>query len=285
MNATAEAKLGGEKSRPIQYIDSVTPRAQPNVEFEAHVHTDSIELYHFREGALYFVFEEERIEVEPGMMIIICSGSHHRPIIHSPCLYSRRRILLNRRALVDYDTPSGELFQRICSKGIMIISPSEVKEAGLDKLFDEVALGYGETSEYGDFCALNSTISLLILADRMSARRENARIVAYRGIVPEIMEYLAAHLTERVTYETVAATFYLSQKNLFRIFKKETGITMYQYILERRIATARKILGEGGSAAEASEAAGFRDYTVFYRCFKKEMGITPAQYISGLKSR
>ena len=282
MNEASKEKSGAARPRPIQYIDSVTPKATPNVEFETHIHPDSIELYHFREGALYFVFEKERIEVEPGMMIFICSGFHHRPIIHSPCLYSRRRILLRRRALSELEAPSGELMRRIYGKGIMIISPSDVKEAGLDKLFDEAELGYEENSEYGDFCALNATVSLLIRGDRISGERQPPKFVAYHGSVMQIMEYVAEHLTDRLTYDTVAARFYLSPKNLFRIFKKETGITLYQYVLERRIAAARVILDGGASAAEAARASGFQDYTVFYRCFKKETGITPAQYISSL---
>ena len=192
--------------------------------------------------------------------------------------------MLSRLALATFDTPSGELCKRICRKGVMIISPEDAERTGLCKLFDEVAFFCKQNDEYGDFCALNTALSLLIRADRITLEQATPNYASYGKDVMRMMEYISDHLTDRLTYDTVAAQFYLSPKNLFRIFKKETGITMYQYVLERRIAKAREILGSGGSAAEAAHAAGFQDYTVFYRCFRKETGLTPTQYVNRLRA-
>ena len=62
------------------------------------------------------------------------------------------------------------------------------------------------------------------------------------------------------------------------LFKRETGSTIFQYILVKRIAMAREFLSMGTSVAETCVQSGFGDYANFIRTFKKITGYSPGHF-------
>ena len=65
---------------------------------------------------------------------------------------------------------------------------------------------------------------------------------------------------------------------LEKTFKKETGTTVYHYVLLKRLNLARVLLAQGCRVDEACAGAGFNDYSNFIRTFKKHTGMTPAAF-------
>ena len=61
-------------------------------------------------------------------------------------------------------------------------------------------------------------------------------------------------------------------------FKEYTGITIYQYLLIRRVLMAQEMIQQGMKPKEAALHCGFQDYTSFYRAFKTRAGVSPEQY-------
>ena len=262
----------------IRYSESVTEGAETNRDFGAHIHTDELEIYHFLDGDLFFVFEGRRIEISSGTVIIICNNTHHRPIISSTCRYSRKHVYLHRRAFSKFDTPDLELYKRICERKLIVISRRKVDEMKLTEFFDEIKDSLSQNTAYGELCAVIRAISMLISAERLCDDETVPIFRPYNEKIDAITRYIGDHLSEKLTYETISEQFYISPKSLYKFFKKETGTTLSKYILERRIIKAQSILSAGGTAGEAATLAGFDDYTVFYRCFQRELCMTPTEY-------
>ncbi len=281
-NDTVRTKYKGVNGN-IRYTESVTESALPNSEFEAHIHTNEVEMYHFSEGDLFFVFEGKRIAVENGMVIILCNNSYHRPIIKSPCKYSRKHVFLSRKAFSGFESQGLELYKRICKKRLIVLSAQMAESLNTFEAFEEIGQALSTGTAYGEFSAAVSALRFLIHAEALGDGGEEYAFHPYDRKVSDIMQYIGEHLSERLTYETVSEQFYLSPKYLYKYFKKETGVTLSRYILERRIIKAQSVLNAGGTSGEAAVSAGFDDYSVFYRCFLRETGITPTQYIKQLK--
>jgi AraC-like DNA-binding protein len=71
----------------------------------------------------------------------------------------------------------------------------------------------------------------------------------------------------------------LSRNLLFKTVKKETGLTLGQYIQAKRLEQAQSLLKNNErSIAEIAELCGISDYNYFSRIFKKQFGITPRDY-------
>ena len=66
---------------------------------------------------------------------------------------------------------------------------------------------------------------------------------------------------------------------MMRKFKEETGYTVHNYIISKRLLLARTKISEGTPILKASQLSGFSDYTTFSRAYKKQFGTAPSQTI------
>ena len=60
------------------------------------------------------------------------------------------------------------------------------------------------------------------------------------------------------------------------IFVDESGVSVWQYVLHKRIDRACDLILDGMRVEKAALCCGFEDYSTFYRIFRKNYGITPS---------
>lgn len=70
----------------------------------------------------------------------------------------------------------------------------------------------------------------------------------------------------------------LSKHYLCHIFKKGTGFSVMEYVIQLRIITAQQLLRQGANVQEASERSGFQTYSHFIRTFNTYVGLSPKKY-------
>jgi len=265
----------------IRLICSVTENAKPNSEFEVHDHINDLEIYYFSEGDLFFAFEGNRVNITDGTVIVICDNTLHRPIITAPCRYARQRILINKNIFTRYDTNHMDLYNNLRKKRMLVLNPKTQEENGFDAAawFMTIKNFYQRKTPYDDFCALITTLSMLIKIDMITGSTQEDMFFPHSEKTARILDYINEHLSESLSYKCLSEKFYMSENNLYKFFKREVGFALPQYIAHRRMMKATSILNAGGTAAQAAIESGFHDYTVFYRSFVREFGINPAQYM------
>jgi AraC family transcriptional regulator len=78
----------------------------------------------------------------------------------------------------------------------------------------------------------------------------------------------------------LASIAQISPYHFLRLFKQSLGVTPHQYILQRRIETAKYLLQHGElSIADIAVTVGFCDRSHMTRCFKRIVGVTPKQLL------
>ena len=106
----------------------------------------------------------------------------------------------------------------------------------------------------------------------------------YTGGVPpkrleRVEEYVRAHLSEDVRLEDLAEQAGMSQHHFCRQFKKSTGTSPYQYVIERRVEEGKRLLEETDQlVAQVAFAVGYDSQSRFTQQFKKRVGTTPGAY-------
>lgn len=96
----------------------------------------------------------------------------------------------------------------------------------------------------------------------------------------KIEQYIADHLTERITIRTLCNKFFLSKNALYQLFHDELGTTVNEYIVQQRLIMAEEYLKSKHeiNVTQVAALCGFPDYNYFIRMFKKQYGVTPLQY-------
>jgi len=95
------------------------------------------------------------------------------------------------------------------------------------------------------------------------------------GLIADIQNNLA----ENWSLEKMAQSLAVSKYYLCHFFKRETGMTVMQYLLYCRITAAKRLLiATDLSVSEICEQCGFCSLSYFTQTFRADTGITPKQY-------
>lgn len=105
------------------------------------------------------------------------------------------------------------------------------------------------------------------------------RTESSRDSVQKVKTYVKEHLHEDITRERIAEYVYLNPSYLSRLFRKETNMSMVDYINHQRIETSKFFLEQSDlSVLSISVKVGFSYVSYFDKVFKKSVGMTPAEY-------
>ena len=94
-----------------------------------------------------------------------------------------------------------------------------------------------------------------------------------------IEEYIDARFREDISLRDLSELTYLSESYVSSLFKAETGMSIKEYIEERRLEYSRKLLFETDlKVGTIGERAGFRSAAYFCRRFREHYGLPPQRY-------
>lgn len=98
-------------------------------------------------------------------------------------------------------------------------------------------------------------------------------------IVSRIRSYIDENYQTITSVEQIAAILFISCGYAKNMFKKHTGQTIYDYLVETRISRAKKLLSNSSiKVYEVSELVGYMSKAHFTEVFKKKTGMTPKEY-------
>ena len=103
------------------------------------------------------------------------------------------------------------------------------------------------------------------------------------GMAPAVLrrciDYLHANLETDVRLDAIARTAGMSRSHLIRTFRRSTGKTPHQYLLEQRIERAQTHMRQGFlSLTEIALSTGFSNQHHLARVFRRVTGMTPSQF-------
>ena len=149
-----------------------------------------------------------------------------------------------------------------------------------------------------DYDQLRETLSEVV--NRIASRRHQHQVPAAEMLKPmesdvsaaanpyisQTITYISEHLTEPISIADIADVLHLNPQYVMRVFKKEMGCPILQYITARRIALAVRYLEETNiSVTDVAILCGFDNYSYFIRIFRRFTGETPVSYRKNAKNK
>ncbi|HBA63177.1 MAG TPA: hypothetical protein DCZ20_04900 [Lachnospiraceae bacterium] len=118
-----------------------------------------------------------------------------------------------------------------------------------------------------------------IEADRTPQPVDGTESVRDQDAVAAVKQYIEKHYNDVITRNMLEKLVSFNHDYLNRIFKKETGYSLIEYIQYYRIIMAKKLLRTTSlSVAEIGEKIGIDEPAYFIRVFRKWTGMTPGNY-------
>ncbi len=94
--------------------------------------------------------------------------------------------------------------------------------------------------------------------------------------IHSVQEFLLHHFTEKNKIKDLAAMVNTSPRNLIRLFKESTGITIGQYIEKLRLEYATQLLLDKNKVEYAATKCGFSNANQLRHLFRKHKGVVPS---------
>ena len=245
-----------------------------------HSH-DFLEIAYVGEGSGIHHLGGESLQVVQGDIFLLPVGVSHvfrplstakdRPLIVYNCVVAPEaidrllasfpgsggiRAMLSRTEYRRYRDPHGEfhrLFQRLHDEYAV---PRPGQEAALH-------LGVAE---------------LLLYLHRLETEPERAPR-AGRPEMDEALRYIGSHYREPLTAGRIAGMIGIGTRQFHRLFKRQTGTTLNDYVQTARIREACRLLrATERKVADIAASVGYQDLPFFNRLFKKKTGMSPRDY-------
>lgn len=234
----------------------------------------------FLAGSASYGIEGRSYPLQPGDMALVASGCIHRPEAAPGAPYDRMILYISPEFLRQHSTPDCELetcFSLARTQFDFVVRPGARQKELLDLLY-ALELACGEP----DFAQALLAQSLFWQFFVQLSRGMRAHDLSYAqpGAEDEkivaILRYLSAHLTEQVSIDALAAQFYISKYHMMRRFRAETGYTIHNYLITKRLMLARELITGGMPVTQACYASGFHDYSAFSRAYRKQFSQPPS---------
>ncbi len=252
----------------------------PNPSYHRH---DGYEIYLFISGNTKMYVEQSCYELASGDCVVIHPGQLHRSIVTDTDPYERIGINITEEALRILSSAATDLLTcfHFCEEN-RIIHLSAYDMERYITLTDRY-LKISRSSEYGnDLMRIYFLTELILFTIRLfgdTKRRTYDNVMPV--LVSNTMQYVEEHLTEDISLEKLSHCLNYSSKYISVQFKRHTGLSLREYILDQKIECSKRLLTAGSSVSDACLGSGFSDYSNFIRSFKKKTGISPGRFGKG----
>ncbi len=208
------------------------------------------------EERMHYLINGEHIYVEPGDAIIIPSGTTYERFFNpNPAYYASINILLDK----EWDYPIHGVLKGCVNSEII-------------ELLGKLKNDYFTPSARSNEKCLSTLLYICNLLEEKTIDHESYRIRL-------IKQYISKNISKTITLDKIAGVVHIAPQYVCNLFKKETGMTLTEYINRERISIAKRMFPvEGVPLYQISKECGFKDYNHFSHTFKKIVGVSPAEY-------
>ena len=238
---------------------------QTGQEFSYHYH-DFHKVVIFLSGKVTYHIEGKAYHLKPWDILLVSRHAIHKSEIDASVPYERFILWIKN------DIPNKQLlqcFQKASDRSYNLVRlNSSLQEKLKDVLFELEASAQALFQEF------------MVYLNRIFLEKQyifDKKSYSYDSQIANILKYINHHLGEDLSVDALASRHYISKYHLMRKFKEETGYTLHNYVINKRLLQARTLISEGTPILKAAHESGFAEYSTFSRAYRKQFGKAPSE--------
>ena len=242
----------------FEYIES---NIDTTLLWESHCHA-RFEMIAVLEGDISIMLEGKSYRLTEGQSVIIPPLAYHTITANKRGFY--RRVT----ALFDLEVIPAVLQSRFLQNGkdIAIFSSPQIEELKIICKKEDPSL----------YAPLAQSLMIKLFYDNLRARESNNVTEADEFLQKTVM-YIDQHLDEKILLEDLARHTSRSKSSFCHLFEEKMNISPKQYILQKKLALANKLIVDGTPPTVAAIRVGYDNYSNFYRMYHKHFGSSPSK--------
>ncbi|MDD4111980.1 MAG: AraC family transcriptional regulator [Herbinix sp.] len=246
---------------------------------EIHIHS-CYEIHYSIAGGKEFFISNNYYKINGNNMFFISPNENHHITKLDKSSHERINIAIHPKFFTRYSTQASPLencFKNLDDLSNRVIYIDSKNHKRLEFLLQKIYLANGFGSELIEdhaFCE----ILIMLHNIQINQFKTPEPSITENTTAKNIINYINKNITDEISLDELANTFFLSKSYICRTFKTFTGTTISKYISARRISMAKALIDEGHKPSEACAAVGYNSYNNFFKSFVNIVGISPSSY-------
>lgn len=249
---------------------TVSPKAQ---DFNMHAH-DVYELYFFISGNAEYFVEGNVYKLQPNDIMIMRQGETHKLQVKGDTTYER--VSIHFSPMIVYECIGDTVLTPFNSRPLGLLNLYRVSDFETDhyiSCIDTIKKCIDESKDNTYIIA--PLISLLVEISKAYDNKAQNKVKIKRSLAVEMVDFINKNLFEQLNLKIIADNFYISSSQANRVFKRQVGTSIWEYVVIKRLMAAKDMILKGESASATAEKCGFSDYSSFWRAYKKQFNQNP----------
>lgn len=133
------------------------------------------------------------------------------------------------------------------------------------------------------FSLLGLFLSMIDLVDRGYALENHEKYNSKEQRIAQVINYINSNYMKNITLDILCERFFVSKYYLCHSFKEITGVSIMDFITEKRLMEAEKLLRYSNlNITNIAQAVGYNSVSYFITLFKQKYNCTPAAFRKNL---
>lgn len=269
--------------QPTEQLAVSHLRSCRKAERTLHLHNNAYEIMLFKSGNVDYFINNATYHLTPGSLTFVCPNDIHGLFIKDDTPYERLPIHMEESFAAGLSTSHTDLFRCFHDpKQGRFRHLNKEQMAEFEFYTDSIITALKEKSFGYDIKVRSCLLLILLLANTAAPSGSMFIGDISPKVVRDTMSFVEENLTRDISIQTIADSLSVSRSRLSHLFKEYTGISLWNYIIFKRVQCARTLLLKGTSVTSTCYECGFKDYAHFVKVFSRINGISPGKYAKNI---
>lgn len=268
---------------------SSTLNQSHTLDIHTKIKTVDCRLFYIVSGNGNIVIEGKEYPLLPGMSILFSAGTEYIWAVKDEMQYLSvnfdyteifSHIKKTFHPIHSVNFSNSQIIERVYFDDMQLLNePLILQNANIIKpIIQQIVTEYCIKGDYTNVL-LSSLLKSAILMTLRLYENSNSEKEQRAPLVREMIEYINTHYHDDISNEHIADYFHFSSAYLNRVFKANTGSSIHEFLIKRRLSASMLMLRtQNLSISDVADRVGFCSLHHFTKTFKKHVNMSPSEY-------